>query len=65
MNHYQLEVQGMTCQKCVKAITQALEAADPEVELEIELENRLLELNTHLSLETVREQIRAAGYQVV
>lgn len=58
-------VEDMTCQKCVQKITHALEALDPEVEIEVDLAAKLLHIESQASDDALRAQIQAAGYTPV
>lgn len=57
-------VQGMSCGHCVKAITQALQAKDPDAEVKVDLGAKTVEVQSRLPSETVVEAIREEGYEV-
>lgn len=60
----ELQVSGMSCQHCVKAVTQAIQAQDPQATVQITLpEGRTLVTST-LTPETVRQLIEDEGYVV-
>lgn len=62
MNEYLFNVQGMTCQKCVKAVTAAVMSLDPAAEVEIELAQGEVAALSKLDAETLRKGIENAGY---
>jgi copper chaperone len=57
-------VQGMSCGHCVKAITQALQAKDPDAEVKVHLSAKTVEVQSRLPSETVIAAIREEGYEV-
>ncbi|RZL08767.1 MAG: copper chaperone [Rubrivivax sp.] len=62
---HRLQVSGMSCQHCVKAITQAVHASDAAARVTVDLPAGLVEVSgTALSLETLRRAIEAEGYAV-
>ncbi|WP_434602720.1 heavy-metal-associated domain-containing protein [Pseudomonas sp. Z4-7] len=56
-------VQGMSCGHCVKAVTQALQAKDPDAEVKVDLGTKTVEVQSKLSSDTVIEAIREEGYE--
>lgn len=63
-SNYQLHVTGMSCQHCVKAITQAVQDQDGEALVTVDLPQGLVSVQTVLGEEAVREIIREEGYGV-
>jgi len=61
---YQLLVSGMSCQHCVKAVTQAVQAQDGGAQVSVNLDEGLVTVATVLGEDTVREIIREEGYSV-
>lgn len=60
-----LDVQGMTCGHCEKAVTRAIQRLDPQAQVRITREtNRVEVIHTSLPREALAEAIRAEGYQV-
>ena len=61
-----LKVEGMTCQHCVMAASQALFAVEGVEGVQIRLESKAVEITgANLSEEAIREAIFEAGYDVV
>ncbi|WP_434626291.1 heavy-metal-associated domain-containing protein [Pseudomonas sp. Z1-14] len=56
-------VQGMSCGHCVKAVTLALQAKDPDAEVKVDLGAKTVEVQSKLSSDTVIEAIREEGYE--
>lgn len=57
-------VQGMSCGHCVKAVTQALQAMDPDAEVKVDLDAKTVGVQSKLSSETVIKAIREEGYEI-
>ncbi len=63
-NTHELQVNGMTCQHCVKAVTQALQALDPQAQVEITLPQGQVTVQTQASRAQVVQAIADEGYDV-
>jgi copper chaperone len=61
---HQFNVTGMSCQHCVKAVTQAIESIDPEAKVVVTLETGRVAVETHASREDVAHAITEEGYTV-
>ncbi len=61
---HDLTVSGMSCQHCVKAITQAIQGEDPSAIVEVELPQGLTRVTTTLARDTVAHLIEEEGYVV-
>ena len=62
---YQLQVKGMTCQHCVKAVTKAIQALDTQATVSIEVPQGTVTVQTTLSLEATAKAISDEGYVVL
>ncbi|PKL78773.1 MAG: hypothetical protein CVV27_02845 [Candidatus Melainabacteria bacterium HGW-Melainabacteria-1] len=62
MNEFAFEVQGMTCQGCVKSITRAIMEADPDAGVEVDLDLKRVETLTRLNPDQIQAQIESAGF---
>jgi copper chaperone len=60
----ELHVGGMTCAHCVRAVSQAIERADPEARVSVDLESGRLRAETRLAAEVVAQIVVAEGYEV-
>lgn len=60
-----LNVEGMSCGHCVKAVTAAVHTIDPKAEVRVDLAARLVEARTHVDREAVVKAISDAGYAVL
>ncbi len=57
-----VNVSGMTCGHCVRAITQAIQAGDPAAEVQVDLGAGEVRVSSRLSLAQVLAAIREEGY---
>ena len=58
----QFKVEGMTCQHCVRNVTEAVEDLDPAAKVSIDLAAGTVDVETSTARETVRQAIADAGY---
>lgn len=61
---HKLQVSGMSCQHCVKAVTLAVQARDPQATVQISLPEGRTVVTTTLTTEAVRQLIEDEGYVV-
>jgi copper chaperone len=64
MTSIALKVEGMTCQHCVRAITQSIRARDPGAEVQVDLAAGTVRAETRLNREVVTEAVTEEGYKV-
>ncbi|AMB87286.1 copper resistance protein CopZ [Pseudomonas agarici] len=57
-------VQGMSCDHCVKAIVQAVRAKDPAASVRVDLGAKEVGVQSSLSVDEVIDVISAEGYEV-
>ncbi len=58
------KVQGMTCEHCVRAITQAVLMLDETAKVEVDLAGGEVRVSSRLADAEVEEAIRGEGYQI-
>jgi copper chaperone len=63
-NTLALTVGGMSCQHCVRAVTQAVQALDPQAGVSIDLPTGKVCVSSTASLEQVKAAIAEEGYEV-
>lgn len=61
---HQLQVKGMTCQHCVKAVTKAIQSLDATASVAVELPQGQVTVQTTLSREATVQAISDEGYEV-
>jgi len=60
----ELHVTGMSCQHCVKAVTQAVQALDAQAQVTIDLAKGHVQVLSTLSAQAVADAITEEGYGV-
>ena len=60
----EFQVEGMSCQHCVSAITQAVRAVDTEARVEVDLSAARVRVASSKPVETLTAAIEDAGYEV-
>ena len=58
-------VSGMTCGGCIKAVTGAIQSADPNAQIKVDLPTQSIELQTVLSTSEAQLLIEDAGFPIV
>ncbi|BAO86767.1 heavy-metal-associated domain-containing protein [Caballeronia cordobensis] len=61
----EFEVQGMSCQHCVAAVTRSIREIDPQAQVRVDLERGRVAVESAQSNDAVKEAIDEAGYTVV
>ena len=61
---HQLQVKGMTCQHCVKAVTKAIQALDAQATVSVEMPQGMVQVQTSLSRDATAKAISDEGYEV-
>ena len=62
---FNLKASGMTCGGCINAVTRAVQAQDPQAEVQVDLATQLISLQTNLSPELAAQLIAEAGFPIV
>ena len=57
-----MQVDGMTCQGCVNAVTKTIRRLDPEAEVEVDLPHGRVRVSTVAQSVDVAQAITKAGY---
>ncbi|KXV12945.1 heavy metal transporter [Caballeronia megalochromosomata] len=61
----EFEVQGMSCQHCVAAVTRSIREIDPQAQVRVDLERGTVVVESAQSNDALKEAIDEAGYTVV
>ena len=56
------QVEGMTCQHCVKAVTEAVKAVDASAEVKVQLSSGVVQITSAQSDDALIIAIAEAGY---
>ena len=58
------KVSGMTCSHCERAVTQAIQALDPQAQVQVDLAAGTVQVQSSAGEQAIREAISEEGYQV-
>ena len=58
-------VTGMSCQHCVRAVTQAVRALDPDATVRVDLDAQRVEIESSRPRTELAQAIRNEGYTVI
>lgn len=61
----QFEVEGMSCDHCVQAVTKAVRAIAPNAEVAVDLASRKVSVNGDDRRDAIATAIEDAGYKVL
>ncbi len=56
------QIPNMTCGHCARAVTEAVQAADPAATVEVDLPTHQVQVQTTAAREAVVAQLKEAGY---
>ena len=59
-----LKVSGMTCGGCIKAVTKAIQAQDPQAMVQVDLASQMVNLETSMTAAQASQIITDAGFPV-
>lgn len=60
----EMNVEGMSCGHCVRAVTEAIQARDPGARVEVALDTGLVRADTALDRATLAATVAAEGFKV-
>jgi copper chaperone len=60
----ELKVTNIKCEACVETIQEAIQTADPQAQVEIDMGSQTVRVDSADAEETIRQAITAAGYQI-
>ncbi|MET3131638.1 copper chaperone [Oxalobacteraceae bacterium GrIS 1.11] len=61
---YELQVDNMSCGHCVGAVTKAVQALDPQAQVQVDLADKSVKVESSVSLAQISAAIVEAGYPV-
>jgi copper chaperone len=59
---YEFQIPNMSCGHCVKAVTDAVKAADPQAEVQVDLQHHTVQVRSTAPRDSVVLQLAEAGY---
>ena len=61
----EFEVQGMSCQHCVAAVTRSIQEIDPQARVQVDLERGKVAVESTQTNDALKDAIDDAGYTVL
>ena len=59
-----LQVPSIVCDRCVQAVTQAIQGVDAQAQVQINLETKQVSIKTIVEIEVLKAAIDEAGHEV-
>ncbi len=56
------QIPAMTCDHCVRAVTEAVHVADPDAQVHVDLTSKQVQVQTTATRDAVVAQLQEAGY---
>jgi len=64
MSQQTFQVQGMSCSHCERAVTQAVQALDPQAQVKVDLASGRVDVTSNHAASAIKQAIEQEGYQV-
>ena len=61
---YELQVEGMTCNHCVAAVTRSVKEIDAGAKVDIDLATRKVRIDSTAHVDDIKSAVTEAGYEV-
>ncbi len=61
---YVLTVEGMSCQNCVRHVTEAIQSQDEKARVEVKLAEKTVHIESAAPLEKIRRAVEGDGYRI-
>lgn len=61
----QLIIENMTCGGCARGVTATIQSIDPQAKVEIDVEKKLVELQSSADLEQILQALAEDGFPAV
>jgi copper chaperone len=62
---YELQVEGMSCNHCINAVTQAVQDVDPAAKVNVVLAEQKVSIASEADIERIKSAVEEAGYPVL
>jgi copper chaperone len=62
---YELQVEGMSCNHCINAVTQAVQDVDPTAKVNVVLAEQKVSISSEADIERIKSAVEEAGYPVL
>jgi copper chaperone len=61
---YELQVEGMTCNHCVAAVTRSVKEVDANAKVDVDLAKQKVRVDSDADIDAVKTAVSDAGYEV-
>jgi len=61
---YELQVEGMSCEGCVRSVTKSVQSVDGNAKVDVDVASKKVRVESQASLDAVKAAIGDAGYDV-
>ncbi|OGB20725.1 MAG: copper-binding protein [Burkholderiales bacterium RIFCSPLOWO2_02_FULL_57_36] len=61
---YELQVEGMTCNHCVAAVTKSVKEIDDGAKVDVDLATHKVRVDSKASIDDIKSAVADAGYEV-
>lgn len=61
----QLKIENMTCGGCARGVTATIKAVDPQAEVNINVDQKTVELNSKVELKQILDALAEDGFPAV
>ena len=61
---YELQVEGMTCNHCVAAVTKSVKEIDADAKVDVDLATHTVRVASKASIDDIKSAVAEAGYEV-
>ncbi|WP_194724846.1 heavy-metal-associated domain-containing protein [Noviherbaspirillum malthae] len=62
---YELQVEGMSCNHCINAVTKAVQEVDSDAKVDIVLAEQKVSIASSADLQRIKSAVEEAGYPVL
>jgi copper chaperone len=62
---YELQVEGMSCDGCVRSVTKSVQSLDGNAKVDVDLASKKVRVESQASLDAVKAAIGDAGFDVM
>ena len=62
---YELQVEGMTCNHCVAAVTKSVKEIDADARVDIDLTTHKVCVESKADIDDIKSAVAEAGYEVI
>jgi copper chaperone len=61
---YELQVEGMSCNHCVAAVTRSVKEIDADAKVDVDLSSNKVRVDSRAKIDDIKSAVAEAGYEV-